>query len=500
MGNIAPQAQTLPKLTSEWAASRTGSSGWVKYLDAIFLSGMRGWSGQSVEFRFPVVAIAGENGSGKSTVLKAAAAAYINESRSNGSIDPTYYPDDFFPSTPWETISNVSLGYQIYQGPTVKTYSLRKRTRRWRGMPERPKRSVFFLDISRTQPIDTLIGYGKVARVEISQNASETPLDDDHRGVLSRILKRSYSDGKIIRNTQGKQVGVVSSGTATYSNFHQGAGEDTTMDLVALLQEIPRNSLLLIDEVESSLHPRAQRRLMTELISICTSKRVQLIATTHSPYVLEQLPPEARIYIQNDTSGVKQVLYGVTPEYALSRMDDVDHPELLLYCEDSSSTYTVEALVSKVSPETMTRIRTVSVGPASTVKTLGGLADKDKLPAKTICVLDGDQPPSPGCIVLPGEASPEGVAFNALGEEDWKEVATRLGVRIGDLLDAKDDALRLDDVHTWARRIAEGLHSAIRPSRVFESVIDVWVADVLTEADRKDFVDQVLDNLQPLGS
>ncbi|MBD2817711.1 AAA family ATPase [Streptomyces parvulus] len=46
-----------------------------------------------VEFRFPVVAIAGENGAGKSTILKAAAAAYTAEQTSGY----TFYPTTFFP-------------------------------------------------------------------------------------------------------------------------------------------------------------------------------------------------------------------------------------------------------------------------------------------------------------------------------------------------------------------------------------------------------------------
>lgn len=70
------QAPTLPKLASDWAAARNGAKGWPQFLEAVYLDGIRGWKSQWVEFRFPVVAIAGENGSGKSTILKAVAAAY----------------------------------------------------------------------------------------------------------------------------------------------------------------------------------------------------------------------------------------------------------------------------------------------------------------------------------------------------------------------------------------------------------------------------------------
>jgi ABC-type cobalamin/Fe3+-siderophores transport system ATPase subunit len=238
-----------------------------------------------------VVAIAGENGSGKSTVLKAAAAAYRPPDQRGGIALQDYSPDDFFPSTPWETVSGVRLEYRVRLGDLVATHSLRKATSRWRGMPERPRRRLYFLDISRTQPVDTLIGYGKVVRVELAATAPEMVLTDNYRSILSRVLGRTYDTGSLVRDARGKQVGIVEHGGNRYSNFHQGAGEDATTDLVALLQEVPNHSLVLIDEVEASLHPRAQRRLMTELIKLAGDKRLQLVVSTHSPYVLEQLPP-----------------------------------------------------------------------------------------------------------------------------------------------------------------------------------------------------------------
>ncbi|MFT7766763.1 AAA family ATPase [Clavibacter tessellarius] len=69
-------APTESKLTSTWDTLRHAPNGWPLFLSAVKVDGLRGWTGESVEFRYPVVAIAGVNGAGKSTVLKVAAAAY----------------------------------------------------------------------------------------------------------------------------------------------------------------------------------------------------------------------------------------------------------------------------------------------------------------------------------------------------------------------------------------------------------------------------------------
>lgn len=59
---------------------------WHQFLQMVQIDGLRGWSGQAVEFNFPVVAIVGENGSGKSTLMKVAACVYDNKDKEKGAV------------------------------------------------------------------------------------------------------------------------------------------------------------------------------------------------------------------------------------------------------------------------------------------------------------------------------------------------------------------------------------------------------------------------------
>lgn len=491
MGTIAP---TVSKLTDAWNMERHSNRGWPKFLTAIYIDGLRGWKDQWIGFRYPVVAIAGENGSGKSTILKVAATAY------GADADGTdYSPDDFFPTTPWEVVSRVRLQYQVQQGETNSTHAVKKPSDRWRGMPDRPKRSKYYLDISRTQPIDTLIGYGKVARRELAEGV-EKKLSPEYLNRLSRVLGRSYEASSVVGDSKGKQVGIVSLGGLTYSNFHQGAGEDASGDLMVLLEQVPPYSLVLIDEVESSLHPRAQRRLMTELIEIAKERKLQLITTTHSSYVLEQLPPEARIYIRIDSNGEREPVYGISAKFALGLMDDERHPEMFAYCEDKEAQSIIELVLRLEEPELLEQIAVVEVGPASTVKAMGELAHSGKFHERGLAVLDGDQAASAGCICLPGmKLPPEKAVIEEMPEKFIKIVAERLGVREGDLLEARADALRLQGPgkhHLWAQKIAERLSGTMQKSKVWDAFIDVWVRDVLTPAEREDFKEQFVEALR----
>ena len=107
IGGTVPIAPNIEKLTSDWDGERHSKKGWRQFLASVSLDGLRGWAGEVVEFRYPIVALAGENGAGKSTVLKAIAAAsrVTNAASKAGAV--TYSPDDFFPNTPWEKVEGV---------------------------------------------------------------------------------------------------------------------------------------------------------------------------------------------------------------------------------------------------------------------------------------------------------------------------------------------------------------------------------------------------------
>lgn len=87
-----------------------------------------------------------------------------------------------FVSTQWDTnaMTAASIEYKIRQGD--KEIDLRwRKTNDWGFKPKKskPKRNVYFLDISRTLPLDATAGYAKIAQLATTESEHEVALNED---------------------------------------------------------------------------------------------------------------------------------------------------------------------------------------------------------------------------------------------------------------------------------------------------------------------------------
>jgi predicted ATPase len=461
---------------------------WPQFVEYIELENIRGWSNQGVNFKFPLTAIVGENGSGKSTLLKALACCYENPAGPK----KTFYPTQFFIDTQWEKLSKCKITFRIKQGDNTSTFNIRKPSERWKYPSNRHKRNTYILDVSRTLPLDATAGYAKLAK-QSQEEVANIQLTEDNRRDLSYILGKSYDSARFATTDydRKKQIGLLKRDFGEISQFHQGAGEDATLDLFQLIESISDYSLFIIDEVEASLHPRSQRRLIKILLKLCRLKRIQIVISTHSPYVLEELPPEARQLLLPKDSKTFSVLSNVSTEFAMSKIDDSDHPELYLYVEDAEAETLVYEIIKGFDKDDnlLPRVKCLIVGPANVVKTMGDLSANNKLPNKGIGILDGDIEISNGCIKLPGETAPEILVYNSLKAERWPQLENRFGIGAGSLFTILDEVILEPDHHKW--NIIVGDRTRMSAKDVWRILVKEWVAACLDEKDGIEFYSNV---------
>ena len=481
-------SREMRRLQNKWE-QRTG---WPQRLDWVEIDRLRGWTGQRFSLSFPVMALVGENGAGKSTVLQCAAAVY----RADPPKPKFRYASDFFPETTWDHIRNAEIRYLARQGPTESRKSVRKRTDRWRGNPDRPARAVEYIDLSRIQPVQARVGYTKLANPQFAE-ASAHPFEAEQLERFSEIMGRPYDLAKMatLPIDAKRSVPVISQQGQPYSGFHQGAGETTIAEL--LQNDLARYSLVLIDEVESSLHPRAQRRLIRDLAEKARENELQVVLTTHSPYVLEELPLAARAYIIVGPTGEREIVYGVSPEFAMSKMDDVPYYEIDLFVEDDRAATMLIEILAAHAPDIVGACQVIPAGAASVGQALGQMVVARRFPRPTCVFLDGDQASAPGCLLLPGEDSPEHVVFEGLRRSAFAGIAERTGRLYVDVVDACSQAMTLSDAHEWVRTAAQRL--VLGADTLWQAMCAEWATTSLEPRAGQRVVQPIRDTLITAG-
>jgi len=491
-----PNSKEVRRLTARWA---TGT-GWPKRLEWIQIKGLRGWQGEMFHFKYPIMAIVAENGVGKSTLLQCVSALYKSKPPKRAGrkrqAKKESYASDHFPDTAWDKIRNATIGYQVRQGssPPIEG-TIRKPGGRWRGYKARPERQVVYIDLSRIQPISARGGYLKLAKPKWKEK-SFTDFDKGKLSRLGQIMGREYETAKMSYTDadETRPVPVLGHSGHEFSGFHMGAGETVLAELLQV--EIPQYSIVLIDEIESSLHPRLQRRLIRDLAELTRQMELQVVLTTHSPFILEELPNEARAQIlQDENTGARTIVYGITPEFAVTKMDDVSQYECDLYVEDENAErMLIEIIVTHSSDRDFAlRCRTIKYGLASVGQQLGLMAHQHRFPRPSFVFLDGDLGPSPGCISLPGEDSPERVVFDALRGRNWQNLSERTGRKFSETADACMKAMTLPDHHEWIRYAADKL--VLGGDVLRQAMCAEWATNCLSRNDAMEIVQPVEDAL-----
>ncbi len=458
----------MRRLQKKW---QTGS-GWPLRLDWIEIKGIRGWEGQRFSLQFPIMAVTGENGSGKSTVLQAAAAVYAGTNDD----DVDRFASDFFPDTAWEKVRNAVIRYSVREGSNEYPDNIRKPGERWRGNPDRRRRAVEYIDLSRIQPVGARLGYKTLANPAWRED-SATLFEKSRLARFSEIMGRKYDLAKMsVTNSDSKrEVPVLSVNGVEYSGFHQGAGETTIAEF--LQADLPQYGLVLIDEIETSLHPRMQRRLIRDLADRCRDREIQVILTTHSPYILQELPFEARAHIMQAPSGTREIVYGVSPEFAMTKMDDVPQYECDVYVEDERAKAMTIEILSANKGELVSRCQIIPYGASSVGKALGEMVAGMRFPRPSCVFLDGDEGEAMGCNRLPGDDAPERVVFEALKAREWKGVNSRIGRPYSKVVDACTRAMAVTDHHEWVAQAGTAL--VVGGDTLWQAMCAEWASECL---------------------
>lgn len=318
-------------------------------------------------------------------------------------------------------------------------------------------------------------------------------MNPEYRARLSNIMSREYSKAEFAtpQEYDDKKIGVLTREFGSYSQFHQGSGESLSLDFMSAFSDIPNNALILIDEIEASLHPKAQRRLLHNLFELARLKSWQVVMSTHSPYILEELPDEARTLLIRGENGVK-VVPGASVEFCLSALDDRNYSAVNIFLEDAEAVTVAREIIANMDPDLLRQLSFHPVGPCNVVKTLGDLSAHGKLPYRSVAILDGDETHE-NCHALPGNAAPERQVFPDLQALGWPDVSERMGIGPGDLFAILDEAMLDPQHHRWTSIVGDRVVKS--KAVVWDILASIWVRRCLTNDAKTQFLAPIRDAL-----
>lgn len=380
-----------------------------KYLKKINLKKVRFFEDCVVNFDFPVTAIIGPNGGGKTTILGAAGCVYKK-----------IKPGSFFSKSGKldDSMSNWSIEYEVHDKHLSKADTVRRTAsfKNFKWKREALERDCVYFGVSRTVPA--------TERVELKRFASPSyqykdeniyPLDKATKEAIEMILGKDASGYNNIKIDQRAQVTLLSGSynDITYSEFHFGAGESSIVRIVANIESLNENSLILIEEIENGLHPVATIRLVDYLIDMAHRKKSQVIFTTHSNDALYPLPDNA---VWAAIGG--KAIQGKLDVHSLRAITGQIKTELAIFVEDEFAKLWIENIIrySENIPAAQIEIHALH-GDGNAVKINKSHNIDPSTKFKSICFIDGDSSQQDSIehnvYRLPGE-DPESYIFDSI--------------------------------------------------------------------------------------
>ena len=329
---------------------------------------------ESLDFKIPspgVHLLAGSNGAGKTTLL-----ACLRRIRQSNSFQIHFQTS--LKSKKLDSFIHAEVTYILDERSVAYAYA----GERWVPRPRSASNLV------------EEFGYPEVLYVGATASRL-TPRPEDFlpsrmRPAHSSIVKAAneifdtnrFSELKTINLTTGNKnqafVLVVRSAGQQRINYvsekNLSLGELCVLKLLRELNDCHNGTLVLIDELELALHPRAQVGLIGYLETLAREKALTVIVSTHSVTLLKNAP-RRKITFLDKREGRTEVLTGCFPAFALGSiaLSEERTPDAVIYVEDESARYVTESLINLCISDQFAS--TQGIFPTIRVLPVGGFKD-----------------------------------------------------------------------------------------------------------------------------
>ena len=445
-------------------------------LNSFSFSGIPGLKDGVIQFRSPITAICGVNGTGKSSLLRGIWATL------------RWHTLDTAPEIKQrlEALSSEAI-FSIEDVPT-HFYAPNLLSDQAQTVE-----CVHLDPASMATPLQR-----KVCEInnlsEMLEPLEPIHLESAERELVSFILNKKYDSVSIYEiddyaDEDPFPVISVSEAGSTYDSRTMSLGEISIFMMFWLLRRIQDNTLVLLEEPETFLSPVSQGALLDYLAALCVRKRLTVVLTTHSPQMFGRLSKEQVRFCYRSVLGLAKLAGDEEFEQMRHAVGIEPRTDLIVLVEDRLAREFATEILRRYDLISLARAVVVDLGGTGNVDTVANLlADKIKTIA-VIAVYDGDarkaahQNTWPTAF-LPGERPLEQL-FREIAEEQLERLAVALGRDVA-ALDIELTQIKALDYHDWYIELARRLH--ITYVELLHVLIGIWISDSQNEAAVENFV------------
>lgn len=353
-------------------------------LDRITVHNLKHIRDLDVDFRGNrVTGIFGMNGCGKSSILHALACFY--RPLNNGS-EKNYFTRFFkrVGNDAWKD-SKITANFTITGNP--KTVVYKKGDDRWiPRIDNKPQRDSYYIGIDSCVP-----AIEKEPFTRTSFHMTNRGSIDNHDAVVqafSNILCRIYDAAQNEAFLKKNYTRVQLHGAASYTSLSMGAGEQRLLYIIELLYHVPEYSLILIDELDLTLHTMALQRLVTLIVQVANAKHLQVIFTSHREELTRRRDINIRHIWQPANVAQTFCLDHTTPA-CICRLTGVMEKQYEVYVEDMLASCIVKEVLKDAGILSYTKV--VIYGDAGNAFSIAaGLELQGQIDGNKLILIDGD--------------------------------------------------------------------------------------------------------------
>lgn len=413
------------------------------YAEELYIKRFRKIENQTLLFGRRINVISGQNGVGKSNIMALIAATFgkKNSRFSSGNFHPEY--NNFFTISQDENYKNYETHLKIVSSNSTEVISKRQSfkddTKGNRSIRLIPRNSNHFYEENYTiKKVSEIIlekyKIGAAARIPIPAIIStlsrlypvgETQINNKPlRKKYSSEVKEKYTEyyNKVLPNSikDDSNIAIIEKSITKknriYINLNSGTeetqsvGQDSLGNIITALSDFyqlkisdPENyngGILCIDELDASLHPKAQLNLMELLDELSHELNLQVFLTTHSLTILKHIielesksPNNYKLIYLLDPNSPRVHNYSNYNELKADMFDElgVNYPEIKIYCEDNYTEFIFKELEKCCKRLLQKKLSKYNIIPIHLgCENLLKLHKYDSHFGKIIIVLDGD--------------------------------------------------------------------------------------------------------------